>query len=393
MAKRPAVVAIPALEPAEALVALVGELERARVDVIVVDDGSGSGSRAVFDRCALAGAVVVHLARNGGKGRALRVAFETAAQSFPGAGVVTADADGQHTPGDILAVRAVLDAAGGRTFTGAPGMRARPRPLVLGVRSFGAETPLRSRFGNAVSSLAFRVASGAALGDTQTGLRGLPAEHLAWARSLPGDRYEYEYAMLVRAVRDGIGLVHVPIETVYEDDNAGSHFRPVRDSLRVLGPVLTFAASGSVAAVLDTGLFWLLTVLGLPIPAALAGARAVSAVVNFSSNRWWVFRGGRRVPLARAAARYAMLALGILLAGTVLVDVLAGLGVPVLIAKVSADLLLFCGSFAVQRLVVFRRPRGGRDGSDEAAPTVGPGAYADDRTAGTQEVEAARARV
>lgn len=384
MAKRPAVVAIPALEPGEALVALVGELERARVDVIVVDDGSGPGSRAVFDRCALAGAVVVHLARNGGKGRALRVAFETAAQSFPGAGVVTADADGQHMPRDILAVRAVLDAAGAR---------ARPRPLVLGVRSFGAETPLRSRFGNAVSSLAFRVASGAALGDTQTGLRGIPAEHLAWARSLPGDRYEYEYAMLVRAVRDGIGLVHVPIETVYEDDNAGSHFRPVRDSLRVLGPVLTFAASGSVAAVLDTGLFWLLTVLGLPIPAALAGARAVSAVVNFSSNRWWVFRGGRRVPLARAAARYAMLALGILLAGTVLVDVLAGLGVPVLIAKVSADLLLFCGSFAVQRLVVFRRPRGGRDGSDEAAPTVGPGAYADDRTAGTQEVEAARARV
>lgn len=340
-----AVVVIPALRPGPVLVTLVDRLEREGIAVVVVDDGSGESWRTTFDRCALAGAHVEHLPANHGKGYALRTAFALAGRLFPGAGVVTADADGQHTVEDILGVRAQLEADASRCG-----------PLVLGVRSFGDEVPLRSRLGNAVSALAFRLAAGVPLADTQTGLRGIPAAHLAWAGTLPGDRYEYEYTMLVRAARDGIGLVQRPIATVYEDGNATSHFRPVRDSLRVLAPIGAFAASGLAAFALDTSLFWLLSAMGVPVWTALAGARLVSSSLNFSINRWWVFRGGRRVPLGAAVGGYGVLAAAVLAGGIGLVQLLSALGVPLLAAKVSADLVLFALSYAVQRLVVFAGP-------------------------------------
>lgn len=367
----PAVVVIPALEPAASLVAVVRELRADGIDVVVIDDGSGPSWQVTFDRCELLGAEVLHLPVNRGKGNALREAFAHVERMHPGAGVVTADADGQHTPTDIRRVRDELDR---RTLTGhlqadasapAPassagasartGAAAPVAPLILGVRAFAGDVPLRSRVGNVMSSLAFRAASSVALGDTQTGLRGIPAGALAWARTLPGDRYEYEYTMLVRAARDGIGLTTIPIETVYEDGNAVSHFRPVRDSLRVLAPVAGFAASSLAAFALDTALFWALSVAGAPIWAALAGARLVSSAGNFSLNRWVVFRGGARTPLLRSLLGYAALAAGVLLGGILLVDALVTVGVGLLTAKVIADLVLFCLSYVAQRLLVFRR--------------------------------------
>jgi len=341
-----AVVAIPALEPGPDLVRLVGELVAEGIDVIVVDDGSGPRFDVVFDRCELAGARVLRLPSNHGKGMALREAFAVAQHCFPGADVVTADADGQHTLVDIRRLREALADSGS---TG-------EAPLVLGVRAFDGDVPLRSRVGNALSSLAFRAAAGVSLGDTQTGLRGIPARHLTWARTLPGDRYEYEYTMLVRAARDGIGLHQLPISTVYEDDNASSHFRPVRDSLRVLGPVLAFAASSLTAFTVDTGIFWLLTAIGLPVAPALAIARLVSSAENFSMNRWVVFRGGMTAPLGRAAVRYALLAGAVLAGGILLVDALMALGLAAVPAKITADLLLFTLSFVVQKVLVFHRP-------------------------------------
>lgn len=339
-----AVVVIPALEPGPELVAVVRGLLADGSDVVVVDDGSGPAHAVTFDRCEVLGAVVVHLPENRGKGFALRRAFALVAASFPGRAVVTADADGQHTLADIRRVQDRLAALG-----------ADEPSLVLGVRSFArGAVPLRSWFGNAVSAGLFRAVAGARLGDTQTGLRGLPASLLDWAGTLPGDRYEYEYTMLVRAARAGTALVQVPIDTVYLDENAASHFRPVRDSLRVMGPVLGFAASGLASFALDTALFLGFVALGAHLWAALVAARVVSAGANFALNRWLVFRGEKATGVRRSALHYLALAAVVLAGGVLLVDALAALGTPLLAAKVIADLLLFVLSFVVQRLVVFR---------------------------------------
>lgn len=342
-----AVVVIPALEPGPELVELVAALAAHGVESVVVDDGSGPDHAVTFDVCEVLGARVLHLPVNRGKGAALRAAFTLVQSELPGRGVVTADADGQHTLADVLRVIEALDAP--RTATG-------PGEIVLGVRSFArGEVPLRSWFGNAVSARLFEAVSGVRLGDTQTGLRGIPATLLDWAGTVPGDRYEYEYTMLVAAARQGITLRQLPIATVYVDENATSHFRPLRDSLRVLAPVLAFAGSGLAAFAIDTGLLLGAVALGAPVWLGMTLARTVSGGANFTINRHLVFRSGRRTPLRRALTGYVALAAVVLAGGVAIVGALTALGMPLVAAKITSDLLLFVLSYVVQKLIVFRR--------------------------------------
>lgn len=219
-------VIIPAWQPNEQLPALVAALRRAGVrHLIVVDDGSSPACEPIF--ADLARTEGVHLCRhneNRGKGRALKTAFEDALRTYPRlTGVVTADADGQHLPEDILRVAGEL--------VGAPG--GAPDGAVLGVRAFTGPVPFRSRMGNALTRQIFHLLTGHWVRDTQTGLRGLPLSVLPELLDLPGERYEFEMAMLAHLCRAAGAPHEIPIETVYLEDNRGSHFDPLRDSLRV----------------------------------------------------------------------------------------------------------------------------------------------------------------
>ena len=51
--------------------------------------------------------------------------------------------------------------------------------------------------------------------------------------SIPGDGYEYEMAALARAARAGMPFKKLAIRTIYEADNASSHFSPLRDTIRI----------------------------------------------------------------------------------------------------------------------------------------------------------------
>src|SRR5439155_8963512 len=100
-------VLIPAYSPGDALVHLVHRLAQSEARaVLVVDDGSGPGYADRFDR--LEHIPKVHLLRhaiNLGKGAALKTGINYFLCTFPQlAGVVTADADGQHTAEDVLRV-------------------------------------------------------------------------------------------------------------------------------------------------------------------------------------------------------------------------------------------------------------------------------------------------
>ena len=82
--------------------------------------------------------------------------------------------------------------------------------LVLGVRDLTLpQVPARSKAGNRLSSWAFHTLYGVRLGDTQTGLRGIPWELLSWCGEIRGERFEYEMNMLIRAARERIGLRQV----------------------------------------------------------------------------------------------------------------------------------------------------------------------------------------
>lgn len=210
---------IPAYEPDDKLVRLVEALRPLGAHLVVVDDGSvRPEARAAFAAVReRVDALLVH-GVNRGKGAALRTGFAWIRDHLPEAEVVvTADADGQHTPTDI---RRVAEAAFGH-----------PQGLVLGVRQFSGHVPLRSRFGNAWSRMFFRLLTGLSVRDTQTGLRAVPRALLGRMLALPGDRYEYEMRMLVDARRHVAKPLQVTIETVYLDGNRSSHFQPLRDTI------------------------------------------------------------------------------------------------------------------------------------------------------------------
>ncbi|ODT43041.1 MAG: hypothetical protein ABS62_00150 [Microbacterium sp. SCN 70-200] len=355
-------VLIPAYEPDDRLVALVRELTP-RGPVLVVDDGSGPGYAGVFAACAAAGAVVASHPHNRGKGAALRTGFARAAHDWPGLDIVTADADGQHTPADISRVAEALGGVRGaqtapdRPQAGQLALLERRATVVLGVRAFAGSVPLRSRAGNALTRRAFRLATGRDVSDTQTGLRGFPSELVPWLLSVPGDRFEYEFRMLLAAPTAGIALEEVPIRTVYLDGNASSHFRPLADSARIYAPLLRFAASAVVAFVVDTGLLLVLQALTGWLLLSVTLARVASAGMNFAINRSLVFGARRTVPLRTAALRYFGLAALLLAASFGMLTALTDAGIATLPAKLMTDLTLFAVSFSVQRAVVFAPDR------------------------------------
>ncbi len=328
-------VLIPAYEPGEALPALTRALMDKGVPVVVVNDGSATGLE-YFERIRAQGAVVLEHKENLGKGRALKTGLAwMAEQGYEG--VVTADADGQHSLEDILRVARAL-ASGSRR-------------LVLGIRDV-SRMPNRSRTGNRLTRTLFRLLYGIKLQDTQTGLRGIPltGENRSGLLSLTGERYEYEMEMLIEAGElFPAGIQELEIETIYlEDSDTSSHFRPLADGARIYSVLFRhfprFFLSSILAFLVDYSLFNLLYYLLFhrSVPAAVL-ARVVSAGVNYTVNRKLVFGSSYHL------LGYVKICLVILLAGSGLMYLLVDcLSLPAFLVKPLVDCGLYVLSFAAQ---------------------------------------------
>ena len=355
-------VLIPTLNPDHRLCEIVDELHsRGIAEIIIVDDGSSPECEEIFAElkkkpfCLLARHDI-----NRGKGAALRTAFMKYLAEHPhGIGCVTADDDGQHSVDDIINI--------------AEKFRDDPESLLLGQRNFsGGEVPWKSRFGNVLTRSVFRLLAGIRLGDTQTGLRAIPAEVMEESLSIRGNRFEFETEMLLRAWDAGINFREIPIRTVYMDNNAGTHFHPVRDAMRIYRVIFAhlfrqmfhFMLSSMSSTAVDFLLFFTLTQLitlgneKLQIFMAQATARVCSGVLNFLLNRYWVFYADpkHRSNMGGSALSYILLWFFIFGASTGLV-MLASRWVPYRLlpyAKVGIDMLLFFVSYLCQKLVVFR---------------------------------------
>ena len=217
---------IPAYEPGKELPPLVAALREAGLLVVVVDDGSGAGYDGVFAACETS-AQVIRYPQNGGKGHALKVGFRHIQNIVPAPyAVVTLDADGQHSVADAL-----------KTLAAA---QAHPGELILGSRKFDGAVPLRSRLGNGITRLVFRLMTGVSVRDTQTGLRAYLDSMQDFMLKIAGERYEYEMNMLLTCARDKVKIREIDIETIYIDNNAASHFNTFKDSARIYRTILKF---------------------------------------------------------------------------------------------------------------------------------------------------------
>ena len=362
-------VIIPSLNPSETIVHVVSSLiDVGFRDIIVVDDGSGDGFKALFDRIgALPGCSVLTHSHNLGKGAALKTAFSFFLKSRPGmAGVLTMDGDGQHLAEDAARC--------------AQALLVSDEPVVLGARDFlRSNVPKRNSLGNRTTAFAFRALFGIKLRDTQTGLRGIPARHIPMMLDIPGKRFEYETNMLLEIERRGIPFLEVEIETVYEQgSNDRSHYRPLVDSLIIFSQLMKYALSSLLSFFVDIGLFWLAILAFAPvfglwsIPACTAIARVISSFFNFNINRFFVFR--RKDAFRSHLWRYYALALTQMLTSAAILWVLAlaFIGTPTVGTQVAGeqaagaawlltamkmltDTALFFASFYIQRIWVFRK--------------------------------------
>lgn len=310
-------VVLPSLDPDEKLTAVIdGLLEYGFSDIILVNDGSRPECLHFFTDAAQAHPEV-HLLNhevNRGKGAALKTAFAWFLENRPDAlGVVTVDGDNQHHPADTRSCCEHMLSSG---------------RVTLGCRDFSLpQVPPRSRMGNRITSMVFRLFCGIRLSDTQTGLRAIPRDALPLLSQVAGERYEYETNMLLAMKTNGLAFDEVKIRTVYIEENKGSHFHPVRDSWRIYKLILAhffhYALSSLTSSAIDLALFSLLERLlsgalgGLALTAAATViARVVSSLCNFFLNKRVVFRSG--ISTGKAMARYYALAVPMMAAQALL---------------------------------------------------------------------------
>ena len=355
-----AVILIPSLEPDERLPAYVQRLSESGFGhIVVVNDGSGESYEPVFRKIAeIENTVVLRHEINRGKGVALKTGYQYILDTWSDvSGVITADADGQHTVEDCTRL--------------AEKLKEGKRALYLGSRDFTLPgVPPKSRTGNRITSRVFQLLYGQYLPDTQTGLRAFRREELPFMIGVEGERFEYEMKVLIACSREKIPMIPVTIETVYEDNNEGTHFHPVRDSVRIykviLGSFIRFMGVSLLCFVIDQLAAavlreWLLPLLGLTagsfwnIQISGWGARVLSAVINFRLNRDLVFRV--RGSQKNAAWRYAALCVGIICASNLGVWLLSRIGMAGWLAKMLMDTALYIVSYRIQENWVFREDR------------------------------------
>ena len=350
-----AVILIPSLEPDERLPAYIRKLkEGGFAHIVVIDDGSSEAYQPIFDEVdAVEDTVVLHHEVNKGKGVALKTGYKWIMENLPDiTGVITADADGQHTVPDCLHLAEQLEKG--------------EKALYLGSRDFNLDNEApKSKSGNKITSALFKLMYGQYLPDTQTGLRAFRKEELPFMMDVEGERYEYEMKVLIACSRARIPMIPITIETIYEDDNKGTHFHPIRDSWRVykvlFGSFFKFMASSLSCWALDQGLFNLLNLAVFAngekksatlILISTVIARVVSATVNFLLNRKFVFE--ERGKAGKSFLKYVALCVVIMLLSAGGTWLLSQTGMSSTVAKLIVDALLYFLSYRFQERWVFR---------------------------------------
>lgn len=347
------VVLIPAYNPTNNLFKLVTELVNLNFQkIIIVNDGSSKKNKIFNKLKEYSECDILEYSDNKGKGYALKYGINYYLENYKNLykGIVTADADYQHLPNDILNMS--LKLVGNLDS------------LVLGCRNFDLENvPKTNRIGNKITSFFFKLLYGKKVSDTQTGLRGIPNRYLNFALEASGNRFEYEMNMLIKLSKDNINILCVPIETVYYEESE-SKFNKVVDSFIIykvlFAEYIKFIISSFICFLIDIVLFIviskLLNIIDINIRIVLATclARIVSSFINFNINKHFVFKSREKGNVVLSKYYLLCILRTILSAGVVVVLYNLIHVLDETIIKLIVEIILYFVSYKIQKKYIFK---------------------------------------
>ena len=217
--KEDIVVIIPAYNPDEKLIQVIKDLEQNEyVNIVVVNDGSNDIQ--IFERIKNKAIIIKH-ETNQGQGRAVKTGIRYVLDNCKNIrGIITMDADGQHRVEDLNNLY--------KEFSKNDDI------IILGSRDFlKKNVPLRSKIGNIIISKMLAKKTNVYVKDTQTGMRIIPEKYLKQFEEIKGERFEFAICSIIYFIKNNVPFKELPIQSVYIDGNSSSHYKPIRDSIKI----------------------------------------------------------------------------------------------------------------------------------------------------------------
>ena len=220
--------------------------------VLVVNDGSTDDTEQI---ATAAGATVINMPQNGGKGAAIQMGLRVALQDSSVGAIVLLDGDGQHNPREVPElIKPILNGQA---------------DMVVGSRfmEVRSEIPWWRQIGQHGLTWITNIASGVPLSDSQSGFRAISAE-AAKLLSFSGKGFSVESEMQFAVGALDLRVEEVAISCVYEEP---AKRNPVAHGMQVLDGILKMVLQ------MRPLMFFGITSVVILVAGLLMGIRVVTA--------------------------------------------------------------------------------------------------------------------
>ena len=250
----PITVVVPAYNERDTIVGIVRTAKLHASNVIVVDDGSEDDTGEL---AFSAGAAVIRIPRNSGKGHALGIGLSTAAMNGCSI-VVCLDADGQHDPADIPRIIQPIIEGNADMVIGSRFLTKESKNLI----------PAYRKVGQSILTSATNLGNHVKITDSQSGYRAFTKE-VVKGLDYTERGMGIESEIIRNAVRSGARIQEVSITGRYDGlktstYNPGSHGMTVLGSIvrsvRSEHPLLYFGVSGAIITA-ASAVIWVYVIL------------------------------------------------------------------------------------------------------------------------------------
>lgn len=199
------------------------------IEVIVVNDGSTDGTKNILDKYSSSEVVVIHLAKNSGKGSAVKAGVEVATGDF----AIIQDADLECLPEEIPLLLDVLSEK----------MLNEKKVVVMGSRELSKdndEGEFLSRLGSLSITKFINLLYRVSLTDTLMGYKLFPKETFSHFKA---GGFDAEMIFLCYLLQQGYHIVEVPVSYTPRDKKDGKKIH-YKDGIAILYKIGIFWFKG-----------------------------------------------------------------------------------------------------------------------------------------------------